>query len=70
MNYRRINFDPEAEDGFGESVQFVGVYVMKWDAYRMGEPEVAFVEADDPTSDLLRQNELLREALEDAQSAI
>lgn len=47
MLYRRIDFNPALETGFGESVQFVGVYVLNWHERPM-QPEVAFVETDDP----------------------
>jgi len=47
MLYRRIDFDSDLENGFGENVQFVGVYVINWHK-RSTQPEVAFVEADDP----------------------
>ncbi len=61
--YRRIDFDSNHEDGFSESVQFVGVYVLNWHK-RPAQPEVAFVEANEADApELLRQVEELREAL-------
>lgn len=46
MAFRLIRFDKEKEDGFGEPVQFVGVYALRWHDYVAWgiEPQVAFVE--------------------------
>ena len=47
MLYRRIDFDPDLENGFGENVQYVGVYVLNWHD-RPTQPEMAFVEVAEP----------------------
>lgn len=50
MLYRRIDYNPDLEDGFGEDVLFVGVHAVVWHD-RPFHPAVAFVESDDPAAE-------------------
>ncbi len=65
MLYRKIEFDPDVDDGFAENVQFVGVYVLNWHE-RPAQPEVAFVEANDPSVEAAQATQDALQALFDA----